>query len=268
MMGSHDTLFAVENDEEFRTGSYNGVSIVYRVSDKYVNVGKLCQDSNKNLYNLRRGKRWNEILKYWLDEGVSEGCVNLRIPIIELKKGYNKAQGTYIHPDLIHFVADWISIEYAFKVSKIMNLINERNQIEHKSLNNTINLLQVTITNMKIELAEKDKTIERNTKHIIKTSVPVKNCEKKLHILVLQDNFIAGNEQVYTFKISADSTQRDSEIIRKHNAEYIDRKFIAPASMNLKQLFHNKFGYGYYFNEDRYNEVIRFMQSHNIKEVV
>ena len=37
-------LFCVENNEEFRTGTYNDVSIFYQVSDKYVNVSKLSSD--------------------------------------------------------------------------------------------------------------------------------------------------------------------------------------------------------------------------------
>ena len=264
MSDSTTDLFVEENNEEFRTGTYNDISIIFRATDKYVNVSKLCIKANKSFYDFKRGKKWQQIIQYWNE---NEGIGNLR-PLYELHKNYNKAQGIYVHPDLIHFVAEWISIEYAFKVKRIMDLINERNKIENKSLDDTINELQDTITILKNELAEKDKTIDQKTKHIVKTSVPEKNCEKKFHILVLRDNYIAVDEQEYTYKISADSSNSDGKILRKHNAEYIDRKFIAPASMNLKQLFHNKFGCGYYFNDDRYDEVINFINSNNIKEVV
>ena len=133
MEESRNALFCVENNETFMKGTYNGVSIIYRVSDKYVNVSHLCNQAGKKFYGFTRGKRWNEILKYWIE---NEGIANLP-PVYEIHKKYNKAQGIYVHSDLIHFVAEWISIEYAFKVAKIMNLINERNQLTNKSLEDT-----------------------------------------------------------------------------------------------------------------------------------
>ena len=66
---------------------------------------------------------------------------NAHPPIYELKKNYNQMQGAYIHPDLVHFVADWVSIESGFNVAKIMDLINERNQFTNQDLNDTIKQL-------------------------------------------------------------------------------------------------------------------------------
>ena len=43
-----------------------------------------------------------------------------------LSTEFNELRGTYVHPELIHFIAEWVSLEYAFKVAKIMNMINER----------------------------------------------------------------------------------------------------------------------------------------------
>ena len=71
---SNIELFCIENGEEFRYGSYNGLSIIYRVSDKYVHAGKLISTYNNEHQNGRRAKRiydftrtdsWKEIVKYW-----------------------------------------------------------------------------------------------------------------------------------------------------------------------------------------------------------
>jgi hypothetical protein len=47
-------------------------------------------------------------------------------------------KGWYIHPKLVHFVAEYCSIRYAFKVAEIMDLINEKNQLLNKTLEDTI----------------------------------------------------------------------------------------------------------------------------------
>lgn len=46
-----------------------------------------------------------------------------------------ECRGTYVHPDLVHFVAEWCNIEYAFKVNIIMNNINKLKELEHKDGN-------------------------------------------------------------------------------------------------------------------------------------
>ena len=120
-MELHNT-FCNENNEEFRTGTYNGISIVYRVSDNYVNAGKLCRDAHKRIYNFTRREKWDEIVDYWIQNEQNKVGAFSSQPLIELKKGYPKAKGIYVHPDLIHFVAEWISFEYAFKVKRTMKI--------------------------------------------------------------------------------------------------------------------------------------------------
>ena len=108
MTVSHDSF--IENNEKFIYSTYNGVTILVRESDGFINAGKLCTDAKENFYNFTRGKKWKQIMDYYTN---SEGNVNLRY-LYNLKKGYDKAQGKYLTPDLIHFVAEWISIPYAF----------------------------------------------------------------------------------------------------------------------------------------------------------
>jgi hypothetical protein len=144
-MASGDT-YCIENGEEFKIGSFNGVSLIYRVSDKYVNAGKMCKDIGKQFYSFSRGQLWNDNVKYWERvERLEDNC----LPSYELRKGYKNAQGMYVHPDLIHFVAEWISVEYRFKVKRIMNMINEQNQITNQSLEDTIKKLQAKLDKVK-----------------------------------------------------------------------------------------------------------------------
>ena len=51
------------------------------------------------------------------------------------KKGVsNEYRGSYVDPRLINYIAMWASPRYAVYVGKIMDLINVRNQIEKKIL--------------------------------------------------------------------------------------------------------------------------------------
>ena len=47
-------------------------------------------------------------------------------PKYQLLNVSNEFKGTYIHPKLVHFVAEYCSIEYAFTVSEIMYQINDK----------------------------------------------------------------------------------------------------------------------------------------------
>lgn len=125
-MSSNDSF--VENYETFFRSTYNGISVLIRGSGKYINAGRLCHDGKKNFYDIKRQKKWSEILDYYIKNECSGGDGNSRILDNQLKKGFKQAQGIYIHPDLIHFVAEWIDVKYAFAVKHIMDSINERSQ--------------------------------------------------------------------------------------------------------------------------------------------
>jgi hypothetical protein len=228
-------LFCNENNEDFKIGTYNGVSIIYREKDKYINATKLCADGKRDFRTFKRGDRWKKIKEFWQ----KEACANLHMPVYELRKNYDKAQGQYIHPDLIHFLADWISIEYAFKVAKIMNLINVKNQLANQTLEDTILDLQDQLDEARTTIEMKDKIIQQQDKHIDKTSVPLQNSDKYLYILrneqrVEGSKYGSGAPRGFAsanfidFHLSADSTKPPPE-------ELVVYKFVFSASMNYKQ---------------------------------
>ena len=119
----HSTI--TENNEQFLKATYNGISIFVREKDGFINVTKLCGDGGRDFHTFRRGNRFRSILEYYEKFEVPKDRQNCR-PLYELKKGYNKMQGQYLTPDLIHFVAEWISIEYSFAVKHVMDSINDK----------------------------------------------------------------------------------------------------------------------------------------------
>jgi hypothetical protein len=122
----------VENNENFMNSHYNGISILIREKDGYINVGKLCADFSKssdvrrNYYGFKRGGRFKRLENYWINH-----INNCQTKVDYEIKGYKRTQGTYIHPDFIHFVAEWLSEEYAFKVMFIMKEINRRAHLKN-----------------------------------------------------------------------------------------------------------------------------------------
>ena len=121
------------NSETFTWGSYNDISILIRDSDGYVNVTKLSE--TKRVRKYFESDKWREIVEYWMKIphiGVQSNDTNSKnIPMSHyllnesIPDNKKELRGTYVHPELIHFIAEWVSVEYAFKVSYIMNSKNE-----------------------------------------------------------------------------------------------------------------------------------------------
>ena len=175
------SLYCVENGEKFYKTTYNDVSIIYRDSDKYINASKLCGDGKKMFQSFKRLQRWRNIVEYW---NLERGTEVYPASEYELKGKFDKSRGTYIHPELIHFVADWISLDYAFKVSKIMNLINERNQLTKQTLDDTITTLQTEVLMLKEQIKHKDELLLREREH----NKDLKDSNQHFINMMLRDN--------------------------------------------------------------------------------
>jgi hypothetical protein len=115
------------NNESFTQKTFNGVSILVRGVDGYVNASKMGNgDVAHQVRHYLSGKKFNEICDVWGME-----MKNANIPAQPAKyallSGYNvDTQGTYVHPDMVHFVAEWVDLEYAFTVQKIMSDLNKQ----------------------------------------------------------------------------------------------------------------------------------------------
>ena len=200
MNNNINTKTITANNETFTYTDYNGISILVRDKDGYVNGTKMAKDNKKQKF--ARFIDSEKVAKFARFRGLDKNVLPL---FYELKDGYTfEITGTYINPKLLNYVAEWINIEYAAKVANLMDLMNEK---QHK--------LHLTAEeNMKQE-------IEHLQDIINKQSVPAANCDKKLKIIKLDNGL---------YKLSADN---------KRKIEGTIRTYIFPASMNTKQLLKN-----------------------------
>ena len=212
------------NNETFTRTTYNGISILVRDSDGYVNGSKMAKEAKKEQF--RRFIKKDKIQQYASFRGLDESVQTI---FYELHAGYdNDVMGIYIHPKLIHYVANWCSLEYAAKVADLMDAINEQQHKQHITFEEQ---LKQTISNLQDTITKQTETITKQADHINTCAVPKNNNTKKLRILKLE-----GDNK---YKISADSTRR-----KYKNEVY---RYIIPASMNIKQNLKDLIGGEYVF---------------------
>lgn len=147
------------NNETFTIGDYNGVSIIIRNKDNYINATKIAKDNGKQKHLSRfiESEKWNEICGAF-ENSLPQKRGNEKITLFYiLREGYSiDTRGTYVHPKLIHFVAEWCNIIYAFKVAMIMDNINELKEV--KNINGEENLKEIIDDlKYKIKKAEEEK---------------------------------------------------------------------------------------------------------------
>lgn len=91
----------------------NNVEIIYRKTDGYINVTKLCKAGGKKF------NHWNTIDK--TKKFIDLLSVSVGIPVYDLIKydsGSNDERATWVHPQVAINIAQWISPEFNVQVSK------------------------------------------------------------------------------------------------------------------------------------------------------
>ena len=112
--------------ETFTIGTYNGISVLIRDNDGYINATKLGNDK-KEARKYVNGDKFDEICNLWMKNRSGKNRPDPEMtPKYQISHASNEFKGTYVHPDLIHFVAEWVDISYAFTVADIMNSINNK----------------------------------------------------------------------------------------------------------------------------------------------
>ena len=246
------------NGETFTRSDYNGISILIRDADGYVNATKLCNNYGKEFRQYKRYDEWKEIIEEF------EGSGNSRHPYYELKNGYiGELTGTYIHPDLIHFVAHWCSVKYAFKVAAIMNKLNERQhalQLEaEENYKQVMNEMQAKIDEQLKTIQEKDEIIEEQKGRI-------EEQQQELHEMSVQSTI---NSRPLTFYLNEDDSIGLSADAKRHNKDFV-LKYILPASMNirmqLKRDFHIRNTSR--ITDDEYYDLVHYLDTLDYKEKI
>ena len=91
----------------------NGIIVIAREKDGYINLTQLCKAGNKKFNDWFRSKKTKACLQVLSSEteiSVSE--------LLKYQTGSGSNQATWGHPDLAIHLAQWISPEFAMKVSK------------------------------------------------------------------------------------------------------------------------------------------------------
>ncbi|KAI5496242.1 hypothetical protein TVAGG3_0797000 [Trichomonas vaginalis G3] len=132
------------NGETFTKGTYNGIEVLRRDKDGYINATKMAREAGKlnHLNRFLNSAKIQEILEFWMNEygGAKSGSTSKQA-FYELTKGViNEFKGIYIHPDLVHFVAEWCSVKYAFYVKDIMDSIDKKvhEKLDEEELEDTV----------------------------------------------------------------------------------------------------------------------------------
>ncbi|KAI5521832.1 hypothetical protein TVAGG3_0569820 [Trichomonas vaginalis G3] len=151
------------NGETFTKGTYNGIEVLRRDKDGYINATKMAREAGRlnHLNRFLNSTKMQEILEFWMNEyGQAKSGSTSKQAFYELTRGViNEFKGIYIHPDLVHFVAEWCSVKYAFYVKDIMDSIDKK-------------------VHEKLDEEELEDTVE-NAKHLFEEEVR-KMCEKQL----------------------------------------------------------------------------------------
>ncbi|KAI5516970.1 hypothetical protein TVAGG3_0499460 [Trichomonas vaginalis G3] len=132
------------NGETFTKGTYNGIEVLRRDKDGYINATKMAREAGRlnHLNRFLNSAKMQEILEFWLKEyGRAKSGSTSKQAFYELTKGViNEFKGIYIHPDLVHFVAEWCSVKYAFYVKDIMDSIDKKvhEKLDEEELEDTV----------------------------------------------------------------------------------------------------------------------------------
>ncbi|KAI5548378.1 hypothetical protein TVAGG3_0167980, partial [Trichomonas vaginalis G3] len=132
------------NGETFTKGTYNGIEVLRRDKDGYINATNMARESGRlnHLNRFLNSTKMQEILEFWMNEyGQAKSGSTSKQAFYELTKGViNEFKGIYIHPDFVHFVAEWCSVKYAFYVKDIMDSIDKKvhEKLDEEELEDTV----------------------------------------------------------------------------------------------------------------------------------
>ena len=113
-------------NEKYSRAKYGDFDVIMDMSNGYINATKLCASGNKQMKHWSENSSSKNMITYYKSRLPAN-----RQPTFVINGGQiPEITGTYVHPDIIPHIASWVSIEFAFKVSKIVNefLAREREE--------------------------------------------------------------------------------------------------------------------------------------------
>ena len=162
------------NEHHYDIVEYLNLKVIFKKINDFINVSDLCKQNNTRFADWSRLDHSQTVIEHFEKK--------LNIKVIERDETY-RYRGTYMHKDLVVHLAIWISVDFAFKVSKIVNeYIDKEN---------------------KLKLIEKDNIIKGKDHKIDELSTKIDN------LLVMNTEIKSSNEKLI------DINNKQSEDIQK-----------------------------------------------------
>jgi len=135
----------MNNDNFIIYGNENdNFKIVQRKKDLFIYANEMAKLCNKKIWDFIRTNQTKKYIKYLLEDLQINQDYKLDYVYETIKGGEPKYQGTFMHPYLLTYFANWLSPYFAVKVSK---WIEEWKLITQENKNNYYSELQ----NIKID---------------------------------------------------------------------------------------------------------------------
>ena len=181
----------------------------------------------------------------------------------------NDLQGWWIHPKLVHHLAEWANLEYAWKVSEIMDLINERLHLlntslqeeidtlkqENQTLQDRVDLLDQKVSDaydVNLVLHENTSNLMHDVNDLKPRAVPAGTNNKLLRIMIEDTTGLC--------KITANSFWTDDRF--EEDGYTVIKHYQFPASMNVRQILKNcSYIKRLYFEHKYLDEICRIIKS-------
>ncbi len=123
-------------NNDYHYGMLGEFKLIIRSKDNYVNITKLCTDGGKRFCKWKENEKSRGFLKFFderymacFDDTPTSGCRREYkcldvVTQSDLEGNTNEniqvIQGTYVHMDVAIYVAQWVSDDFAVKVSSIV----------------------------------------------------------------------------------------------------------------------------------------------------
>ena len=110
-------------DIDYCIGNNNGFKITIMLSNGYVNASKLCRRIAKLVGVRKPFTQWLEDPKAWvlIDAMCSSSNQTTESFIRPISQSTQRIKGTYVHPDLVSYIAYWASPRHAIITMSIVN---------------------------------------------------------------------------------------------------------------------------------------------------
>ncbi|KAI5508134.1 hypothetical protein TVAGG3_0684720, partial [Trichomonas vaginalis G3] len=131
------------NGETFTKGTYNGIEVLRRDKDGYINATKICQQFRKDFRRLLENKSWEEYFKAFCEEYTNPrktaGCFLYKIHA-GIPDEIKQVRGMYVDPRLVNYIAMWASPKYCIAVGKILDSIDKKvhEKLDEEELEDTV----------------------------------------------------------------------------------------------------------------------------------